>query len=258
MVEISIDSGLVDLPSQQELRSICLRPGRAVDLIIEADLDQNLTDVRASYLHELETREGKEQLILAQTSPPLRPSQVGADLEVTFLNRNIKVSGGEWFRVGYEAVILELRRNYRLSSGEIETVIVVSGPQRFERLTLRLSYRVEPPLDYDLRLFLSPNRKKVNVLDLSMGGVKFVHQSARTFKKGQKLNLLLADEDREVNLKAEVVRTGESLPGSRRGRSATAVQFIELEPYTRETLREIFVELSRYLLAKRSGILEEG
>lgn len=139
------------LPSQKELFLACLRPGSHADLVLKRDDDEETVEARGSMVHDL-TRDRK--LILAQTSPPLSRSYLGKLIEITFLCRFDDIPGGRLLRVGYTARLLDIISDYHLSPTLIEPVLVVDVPPRLDETSLRMHFRVVPPLEYGLKGFI--------------------------------------------------------------------------------------------------------
>lgn len=241
-----------DQPSQKELKSTCLRPGRKVDLVLQADLEKDYIDVRSTILHDVTK---KEHLVLAQPSPRVSRLYKGEPIEVSFLVRMGARTNGRWMRMGYRAPVLEMLENYELDNGMLEAVLVVEGPRELKKHTLRLSYRLEPPPEKDLKLYVMPQHEAVNIIDISVGGVKITHPREMVLDEQGPVPLLLANEDAPLALQGELVRS-QDLP-SARGIHLTqsALRFVNLSPRTRLRLSRLLQELSRYELAKRSGLL---
>lgn len=223
-----------------------------MDLVLQADLEKDYIDVRSTILHDVTK---KEHLVLAQPNPRVSRLYLEQQIEVSFLIRMGARSQGRWMRVGYRGPVLEMREDYELDSGMLESVLVVAGPRQLKKHTLRLSYRLEPPPEKDLRLYVMPQHQAVNIIDISLGGVKITHPQEMELDERGPVPLLLANEDDPLALQAELLRS-QKLPGGRGIRlSQSALKFVNLSPRTRLRLSRLLQELSRYELAKRSGIL---
>ncbi len=153
------------LPSQKELFLACLRPGTHVDLVIRRDEDEESVEARGSMLHDI-SRDRK--IILAQTSPPLNRSFIGQYLEVTFLVRLDDVPGGRLLRVGYATKLLEVIPDYQLGANLSEPVLVVDLPPRLDETSLRMHFRVVPPLELGLKAFVGASTLR-NVIEAEAG-----------------------------------------------------------------------------------------
>jgi hypothetical protein len=241
--------GLPPLPKTKALMKAVLRPRELVDLILRLDLDSDDIEVRRSMLHEVD-REGR--LILAQTSPPILPSQVRQVMEATFLYRQPTSTGNIWRRVGYRAPLMEVRQRYQVSPQVVEPALVFPGPKEFRASSVRLYYRVEPPAGLDLHLFLMPEKSEVRVLDISAGGVGFYHPYGVIISPGSRVNLLLQVGEFYLRLKARVIRQAETTLG-RGGPQPYAAVFEDLDTPTRNQLLQLITAISRLVLARRSG-----
>jgi hypothetical protein len=231
-----------------------LRPGRSVDIVLHTDLDNDLIDNRTSILHDINS---KGYLVLGQTSPPIPPSSKGKTLEITFLSRYQDVPGGRWLRVGYHTPLLGVIQDYQVGPKLKEPVLVVAQPKELKQVTLRLHYRLEPPAEKDLRLYLEPGHQEVGVVDISQGGVKFYHSPKLNFEPRQTLRLNLCSEELDLILKARVVTMYQGGVTGKGEFNHTAVSFKDLEVQTRRQLANLLNGLLRYNLARRSGVLKK-
>ncbi len=238
-------------PDQKELYRKSIVPRHQVDIIVESDPRFDEVEVRQSIIEDIDDQ---ERLYLAQTSPPFLRSQEGRVIEPTFLSKYYDIPGGRWIRVGYRTPILEVIPDYKLSSEERIVVVVVDGPKELTPTTVRMSYRISPPEELDLRLVLWPQGTPVGLVDFSNGGLQFYHDKEMTFKKNQRLNLSLISGALTLLLPSRVVRSviGQDLKG--RDIGMTSVVFHDIDPRTRVKYQQLLNSTYRYLLAQRSGI----
>lgn len=242
------------LPKQQVMQKTCLRPGRRVDLILSTDLERDDIDVRTSVLHDIDKQ---NRLILGQPYRKISSSRAGKELEVTFLDQHGEAGARRWLRVGYKTPILEVANDYRLGPELRDNVLIVAGPKELTMFTLRLYYRLTPPKDRDMRLYLHPERTKVGLVDISQGGIRFTHSRTWNFSLGTSMEFLLVSGKQEMLLEGNVVRTGEARDLYGYATGFTAVKFSYLSPDTRQQLGGLLHDLSRHKLAKRSGVLDK-
>lgn len=239
------------LPDQKTLLATSVRLRHQVQLIMDTDVLADQIEVRHSIIEDIDE---KGLLYLAMPAPPILKSQTGTKLQVTFLSRYHDVPGGRWIRVGYHTTILEVIREHELAEGVIEPVVVVAPPQRLEASTVRMAYRLIPPEDLDLRLFLRSEEIEVGLMDLSVGGAQFHHPKDFEFYVGKRLALRLESGDIAFNLTARVVRQGKTYDVRGRERGVTSVQFGEMDPTVKNHFTRLLTETYRYLLAQRSGM----
>ena len=236
------------------LKSVCLRPGRQVDIVVAIDLEKNYIDTRPSILHDLHP---SGRLILGQTAPPLAQRYIGREIEVTFLAKYNLEPGGVWVRVGYKTQLLGIFENYRLSQTLTEPVLVVDQPQTLEQSTLRLDFRLVPPMDQDLHLYLWPEQIELTIVDISLSGVRFSHDRTMAFELKQRISVCIESEGWSLVSDAEVVRTQNLQEAGKPNLYHTAIHFEDLDQARRKQLSEVLHRLLRFRLAHRSGMLEK-
>ncbi|MFH1036160.1 MAG: PilZ domain-containing protein [Pseudomonadota bacterium] len=231
----------LELPSQAVLRQACLRPGRQVELVIVTDAWGNECDVRLSRLHDLD---GKNRLLLAQTLPRLNSYMVGQILEITFLIRLEDVPGGRRVRVGYKTPLVAVWDNYRVRPELRGDVLVVDGPQTLGRFTLRRHYRLPSDRLDSMEIYLLPQRAKVQILDISLGGVRFSHPRTSRLSVGSIIDLLLVYGSLSIPLEGVVVRNG-TLGGRHESMPFTAVRFSRPSAQYERQLTSLINDLQR-------------
>ncbi len=202
--------GQTEVPGQRVLKDTCLRPGRKVDLVMEDESAGGPAATVSTILHGLD---GKKRLVLAQPDPPVNPSLVGRELEVTFLARYQELPGGGWLRVGYRGPLLAMVEDYPLAQGLKQPVLILAGPKRLAPYTLRRSQRLSPPRDGSLGLFLLPRREPLELIDFSRGGASFRLPRGLALAEESSLSLLLLAGSEELTLSARVTRVPEDSEG---------------------------------------------
>lgn len=246
-------SGRGGLPSQKKLKERLIRPGQKVDLILETDYDKEAIDVRPSVIQDIDP---KGRLVLDQTFPRISRAKIGEMVEVTFLSKQTQAGEERWMRLGYKTPVLDLVEDYELGPNLRDSVVLVQGPDELTKFTLRLHYRLSPPKDRDLRLYIWPDRTKLTLVDISASGVKFAHPRIWHFSVGHPITLAVASAGQNLILEGRVVRSGEMRSGHHSGRGVTAVQFSFTSQDTQRKLNELIQEMIRHNLAKRSGLLD--
>lgn len=243
------------LPSQKQLKKSLIRPGQKVDLILDTDMDKDSIDTRPSIIQEVDP---KGRLILDQTFPRISRAKKGENIEVTFLTKQQVEIDARWMRVGYKTPVLGLLEDFQLGPNLRESVVVVAGPKELKKFTLRLHYRLAPPKDRDLRLYIWPDRTKVTLSDVSSSGVKFMHPRIWTFSVGHPISLALVSGGQTLVLEGRVVRSGEVRSGAGKGNGVTAVNFSFTSQESQRKLSALLQDMVRHKLAKRSGLLDKG
>jgi hypothetical protein len=135
-------------PDPKSLLAASLKIGTRVELVLNRDEAQEAVDVRSSRLYGL-TDDGF--LVLAQTDPPLFPSDAGVDVEVTFLVRFRKGSRDYWIRSGYYDRIARIVKDFDLGTLR-DDVILVPRPRKVWETNLRMHYRLVNPTGVSARI----------------------------------------------------------------------------------------------------------
>ena len=168
-----------------------IRPGQSIKIVFNIDHIRETTDVRNSFVYDVV----EDRLIIAQTYPPILKSKIGRAVIVTYLATGTTNPA----RFGLDATILELRSDYALSTGNTTRAAALLRKSDPVEYNLRFFYRVEPPSNVGLDMYVY--RKRVNIIDISIGGVKISHDKALRFepKKIMPVSLSIDGEPFEVN-----------------------------------------------------------
>ncbi|OPY91197.1 MAG: Flagellar brake protein YcgR [Syntrophaceae bacterium PtaU1.Bin231] len=222
-----------------------VRAGSSIDILLERDDLKNSIRVLKAMIYEVEGN----RIVISQTSPPLTKSHIGNTVSATYLVR----SEGKATRYGFSARIAEFVRDYEMTSGERVTVPVLQVQGAPEPMNIRLHFRVRPRSDSGISL--SCGGKKVNLLDISLGGVGFSHGDIKSFKAGESVRLQLNVDEKRFHLEARVVRVwlSEPSPGSPYLQFVTA-KFLTLERDLEHALGRKIMMIQRQMLA--DGILK--
>lgn len=212
-----------------------ISPGSNVDIVVDFDRSEETIDVRSTTVYDLDD----QRIILSQTSPPIATCDIGRRVKVAYL---VTEKDGP-ARYCVTARLAEIVRDYKLSGSETAEAIVLIQESAHERFNLRLFYRLEPPTDSGLTLFLG--EEKVNILDVSIGGAKFTHRKDHPVKPNEMLKLILQVGEESFDVEAQVVRV---LPVS--GRMAkklesVAVQFLNLDMNIKDLLSKKIRDIER-------------
>ena len=141
--------------------------------------------------------------------------------------------------------------------------ICIRFPEVIERIQRRRHFRLTPPLGTLLFINAKPTIRKMNVIDISEGGVlgalnKGVSLSADPlFKVGHHLKdmeLIFPAEVETilVQIKEAIIRRLGKDPVT--GRSTCAFQFMDIEKYPRKTLIELIYQFQRDILRNRQPV----
>lgn len=242
------------LPGQKVLLRTSIRPMQTVDIIMpqQAEFGDNM-DVRKSTIHDIVKRKRKEYLVIAQPQPAISKHYVGETLEFTFLNRYRDGFNKRWIRTGYSTPLLKIIKDHKIGKSMREDVIVVAAPKKLESRSLRLTYRIVPPDDLDLKIMIWPDGTELGLMDLSMGGSRFFHDRRWHFPIKSSMSLRLTSGDTAIMLNAQVVRHDKVVDRYGRKKAVTCVEFYNLSHENQIKLQELITGIYRHLLAQRSG-----
>jgi len=212
-----------------------ISPGSNVDIVLDFDWSEETIDVRRATVYDLDD----EKIILSQTSPPIATYNIGKRVKVTYLVRE-KDGLARYCITGRLA---EIVRDYKLSGSETEQALVIIQESGHERFNLRLFYRLEPPTDSGLALFL--RKEEVNILDISIGGAKFTHRKNHPVKHKEILKLILQVDEENFDIEAQVVWILPVSGRMARKLESVAVQFLNLDRNMKDLLSRKIRDIER-------------
>jgi hypothetical protein len=216
-------------------------PGYSVDLILQLDLLKDKIDVRRAIIYDVEG----DEYILSQTTPPVRPSDMGKIASVT----RLIPKGGQRLRWGFTGTLIDIIRNYRLGSSLEVLALCVRKTSPLETHNLRMHYRVRPSASWSARIEV--DLMPVNLIDISLGGVLFSHGSGKIFEPGRLVQVTYTGPDRKQQVIRSVVKRAWAAEEARRpGLEFVAVQFIQLDKELERELGREIMELQRASLYK--------
>jgi len=140
-----------------------IRAGMPLDIVFENELNQSYAHYMKAVVYDLD----QNFMIISQTSPALNAKFLNRRMVVTFL---IQIDA-RVIRFGFPAKLVEVIPDYEISSGTIVEALKIQKNSFPEPTDFRMFFRVKPPSDADVVLFIESQR--VNLLDISIGGAKF-------------------------------------------------------------------------------------
>jgi hypothetical protein len=177
-----------------------IKPGMSLSLVVNTNIIREINDIRLSTLHDISG--GK--LILAQTDPLLSTAYLNRNIIISFLDQEKENP----VRYGFHATIIELIKEYRLSSSQTAPAIVVLQKTVPERYNLRLFYRIHPPSDFGLQISLYD--QLMGIIDISIGGaiISATLSQNRQFKfvTGKTIKITLTIDEQHFILEALIKR----------------------------------------------------
>ncbi len=175
-----------------------IRPGLSARIVTDMDVVKERILVKGSTVHDVQ----EPVIILAQTQPPILKSMLHKEVIVTYL---IKEKGNA-VRHGFTAELVEFI-DYALSSGQQAKALVVkrTGPEK--PYNIRRFYRVSPTGRSNISVSVFAN--KVNIIDVSLGGVKISYGEPLDLKPDEIVRIDLKIDERVYALEACILKTWE-------------------------------------------------
>ena len=210
-------------------------PGSNVDIVVDFNWSEEIIDVRGATVYNLDD----QRIILSQTSPPIETYNIGKEVKVAYLVRE-KDGPARYCITGKLA---EIATNYKLPGSEtVEALIIIREPGH-ERFNLRLYYRLEPPTNSGIVLFL--NEEEVNIIDISIGGAKFTHRKDHPAKLKEILKLILQVNEQKIDVEAQVLGIFPVSGRMAKRLETVAVQFLNLDRKMKELLSRKIRDIER-------------
>jgi hypothetical protein len=144
-----------------------ITPGLNVKLVVEVDSRTERINARNSTVYDVDG----ERLVLAQTEPAIGSSMLHREITVTYLTREKNGLA----RHGFSAVINGFIDYYEVMSTREVQALAVRKMANPAPCNIRRCYRVEPTGRSGLDM--SIQGKKMNILDISLGGVRFTYDA---------------------------------------------------------------------------------
>jgi hypothetical protein len=213
-------------------------PGLNVKLVVEVDPQTELINARNSTVYNVDG----ERLVLAQTEPAIGNSMLHKGITVTYL---VKGRSG-LLRYGFSAVVTGFIDYHELKSTREVQALSVWKRANPTPYNIRRCYRVEPTGRSGLDM--SIHAKKVNILDISLGGVRFTYATdslelypASVVEVRFDIGGIICKTD------ATILRTwNEEDEGLRRGLSFAAAEFLNVTRIFERELSHKIREIERH------------
>ncbi len=213
-----------------------------VDIVTKVDFYREVIDVRRATVYDL----NGDQVVVSRPTPDFQDKHVGKRCTITFVVGRRGTLKTRW---GVPAYLEELKDNYPIQKGTVvpAAVMRVLGPA--EPFNLRMAYRVRPPITSGVSLDVEGQR--VNLLDISTGGARFLTTMRPPLQFRQRVNVALTLDEKVYRFKAFVVRLGQPDAQSPvRGAMEVAVQFSGMDKKCKELLARKVLQIERELRAK--------
>lgn len=221
-----------------------IRPGVSTKIVIEIDPIRDKIRVGGSTVYDVQG----SAIILAQIEPPITKSMAHKQVVVTYLSRE----KGDLIRYGFAAEVIEVI-DYAITSGEQVKAVVVNRTGDCKPYSIRMFYRVGPTARS--RLNMSVFNTRVNLLDISLGGVRFSYTKPLVLESDSIIDTRLEIDGRFHSVEAHVLRvwTGEGQGFDRRLSFASA-EFVDLDKTMEHALSRKIHDIERESLAANQSL----
>jgi hypothetical protein len=171
-----------------------LKIGTTIDIVFENAIDKNKARHMKALVYDYEDK----NIVISQTSPPLNHQFLKRRILVTFLTNVEK----HITRFGFSAKIMDLITNYQIAHNKNIEALVLAQYGKPSLADFRMYFRLRPPSQSNIDLFFKD--EKVTLIDISIGGAKYIYPKSRSFFYGDEVNFKLIIDSMVFNLKARV------------------------------------------------------
>ncbi|MBA4390196.1 MAG: hypothetical protein C0399_04585 [Syntrophus sp. (in: bacteria)] len=218
-----------------------IKPGLTVNIVINIDYRKEIVETKNSIIHDII----EKRIIVAQPDPPISRTHIKENVYVTYLEKE----QGKPVRYGFSAKIMDFIKDYELASQQTTQAIELFKESRPEPYNLRMFYRLEPPGNCGIDIFVEGN--KVTILDVSIGGARFSHNKTHHFKENEEVKIVLVVGERIYQIDSRVVRIHE--PENEKVKKSlefVSIQFLNVDGHIKNELGRKIRDVERDLRYK--------
>jgi hypothetical protein len=220
---------------------IDIKPGMSVNLVAGVDIMKENTDVRNAIIYDVDG----VNITLSQTNPPLTKYHIGKEITITYLN---KQNNGVW-RNGFSGKVLNILKDYNLFSSNKVQAITVIRESCFKTCDLRMHYRVRPISRSGINLYVED--EKANLIDISIGGVRFCRSKKLSVKPGKIFEITITIDEQKFSVDAKCVNVWHySEYAKQQDLEYVSVQFLNIDKKCAHLLSGKILTIQRELLSK--------
>jgi c-di-GMP-binding flagellar brake protein YcgR len=152
-------------------------------------------------------------------------------------------------RFGFPAQLIGLMSDYTMSAGHTVEALLAKKTGDAEPTDFRMYFRVKPPSNTDLCLFMEDH--KVSLLDISIGGAKFIFPKRHFFRPGGVIQVKLLIGLNSFNVEALVRNVHEAdIDANNKNLQYVSVRFHYTDKDTETSLGKAIMEIERSLLSE--------
>jgi hypothetical protein len=174
-----------------------LRPELNVKLVVGTDRGRERINARNSVIYAV----NGETLILAQTEPSIKSSMLNKEIVVTYLVKE----NSRYSRYGFSSIVTELIDRYKLSPDQEVRAIVVHKCTEQKPYDASMRYRVGPSSRSAMNVSIYD--EKINVIDISLGGIKFSYDRSLRLETDKVVEVRLGIAGEVYTIAARIIRT---------------------------------------------------
>jgi hypothetical protein len=218
-----------------------IKPGVTVNIIISIDYRKEIVETKNSIVHDVTG----SRIVIAQTDPPISRTNINKEVFATYLEK----AGDGHARYGFPAKIAEFIKDYELSSKQKTQAVVLLREGLREPYNLRMFYRLEPPGNCGIDIFVNGN--KVSILDISIGGASFSHNRIYPFKANEDIKIILVIGERASQIESKVVRVWEPENEKvKKNLEFVSIRFLDMNGHIKNELSRKIRDIERDLRYK--------
>lgn len=222
-----------------------IKPGMTADIVSAGDETKKESPPLQAVIYEVTDR----LLIMSQTTPPITNAQQGKQLLVTFLEKSEGVNLNS--RYGFLAKLTRLLTNYEIAPSQMGPALVLERETKPQTHNLRMSYRINPTTDSGLAVVV--RGVPVNVVDISIGGVRIGSKSDLSLKVSDIVKLAINVDGKTLDIEGMVIRvwSAQTAIGTGINQHFASIQFLSNQNARESLLGKKIILMERVKLAHR-------
>ncbi|MGA1824916.1 MAG: PilZ domain-containing protein [bacterium] len=217
----------------QKVSRFLPRPGMNVVCALHIDEEAKIIDARSAMIYDC----GNDMIIISQTNPVIESDMIGKKIEISYLCKDSA-------REGLVGVIEKIIDDYQLNSSKKVQAIILREFSKIKGYNLRFAHRVVPTKDSNVGL-CTYFGDELDIVDISVLGIRFAAKREAEYKRGQEINLQLRVDDKYYDIILRIIRkeTDKMIDG--REVNFFGAKFININEHLRDRLFKIIRETER-------------
>jgi hypothetical protein len=226
----------------EKMQTPKLKAGTSLDIVFENEIMKSNAHYLKAVVYDFEN----DLITISQTTPALNRNFLDRRILVTFL-ANIE---RRLLRFGFPARLIDLIATYQIASGNDVEALQIKKYADPAPVDFRMYFRVRLPSQSDLSLFYK--EEKVNLMDISIGGAKFIYPKKYIFRPADvvKCTLIIGSTIFNVNAKVRTVRIPSEAAANKN------LQYVSVE-FNHDN-KQMDALLGKAILDIERGLLSEG